>query len=123
MVDYGYRKEAAEIFTRIMQAVITGLKTDHAFWSTYNAGTGRGQGERNTLNGLAPVGFLLKLLGLVQISPNRVIVDGMNPFSRSITVQYRGTKVDFFRDRTQVSFTNGQTISVQGGGIHEISLP
>ena len=122
MVAYGYRKEAAEIFTRNMQAVITGLKTDHAFWSAYDAGTGRGQGERNTLNGLAPVGFLLKLLGLVQISPNQVIVDGLNPFSRSITVQYRGTRVDFFGDRTQVSFANGQTMSVQGGGIHEISL-
>ena len=123
MVDYGYRKEAAEIFTRMMDAIITGLKTDHAFWSAYNAANGRGQGERNTLSGLAPVGFFLKLLGLVLISPDRVIVDGLNPFSRPVTVQYRGTKIVFYTDRTQVTFPSGQTMSVQGGEIHEISLP
>ena len=123
MVDYGYRKEAAELLTHLMQAITARLKTDHAFWSAYNCADGRGQGERNTLNGLAPLGLFLKVLGLVKISADRVIVDGNNPFPRPVTVQYRGTKVEFLTNQVRVTFANGQSVVVQGGNLQEIALP
>ncbi|HWR66218.1 MAG TPA: hypothetical protein VN364_08860 [Bellilinea sp.] len=123
MVDYGYRKEAAEVLTRLMQAVTARLKTDHAFWSAYHSADGRGQGERNTLNGLAPLGLFLKVLGLEKISAEQVIVDGNNPFSRPVTVQYRGTKVEFLTSQIRVTFAGGQSVMVQGDGRQEISLP
>jgi len=99
------------------------LKTDHAFWSAYHSTDGRGQGERNTLNGLAPVGLFLKVLGLEKISAEQVIVDGNNPFSRPVTVQYRGTKVEFLTGQIRVTFAGGQSVMVQGDGRQEISLP
>ena len=123
MVDYGYRKEAAEVLNRLMRAVTTRLKTDNAFWAAYHSGDGRGQGERNTLSGLAPVGLFLKVLGLVKISADRVIVDGNNPFSRPVTVQYRGTIVEFLTDQVRVTFAGGQSVIVHGGGLQEITLP
>lgn len=123
MLKYGYRSEAAQITTILMNTVSASLKTTQSFWSAYHGETGHGLGERNTLNGLAPVGLFLRVLGLQKISPNQIIVDGLNPFSRPVTVQYRGTKLEFYSDRTQVTFAGGQSAVIQDSGLHDITLP
>lgn len=123
LLNYGFRKLAADLVSANLNAVAGGLKADHGFWSAHNAASGAGQGDRNTLSGIAPLGFFLKSLGLVHISPNRVIVDGINPFPQPVTVQYRGTMVEFLADHTQVTFPGGQSITVEGEHRHEISLP
>lgn len=123
LLHYGYRKEAAQITSILLDTVSAGLKGNQSFWSSYNSLTGQGLGERNALNGLAPVGLFLQVLGLRKITPNRVIVDGLNPFLRPVTVQYRGVKVDFLPDQTLVTFAGGQKVIVQEEGLQDISLP
>ncbi len=123
LLRYGYRGEATHITTNLMDTVSASLKSTQSFWSAYHSGTGQGLGERNHLSGLAPVELFLEVLGLKKIDSNLVIVDGLNPFSGPVTVQYRGTKVEFFAEKTQVTFAGGQTAVVQDGSRHEITLP
>lgn len=123
LLHYGYRDEAAGLTARLMDTVSASLKSTQSFWSSYHGATGQGLGEQNVLSGLAPVGLFLRALGLEKIDSNLVIVDGLNPFSHPVTVQYRGTKVEFFADKTQVTFTGGQTVVVQDGNRHQITLP
>ncbi len=120
---YGYRQEAARITTSLMDTVSASLKTHQSFWSSYGSLTGKGTGERNVLSGLAPVGLFLQVLGLRKITSNQVIVDGLNPFSHPVTVQYRGTTIEFLLDQTQVTFAGGQKAVVQDDSLHHITLP
>ncbi len=57
LIAYGFRKEAAELFTRTMDGITVSLKRLNSFREYYDAETGQPVGERNHLRGLAPVGF------------------------------------------------------------------
>ena len=59
----GCRQDAAHLTARLMTAVIQNLKKQHAFFRAYHAETGAGIGERNTVQGLAPLGLFLETLG------------------------------------------------------------
>ena len=65
---------------RFMAAVIKNLKEKHAFFRAYHAETGAGLGERNALQGLAPLGLFLDVLGVTIHSPRRLTLSGKNPF-------------------------------------------
>ncbi len=112
LLAYGYRKEAAELVIRVMNAVIKTLKRDGAFHRYYEAGTGLGQGERNALEGLAPLGLFLETLGVKLISPQQVALQGTNPFPWPVTVKFRGLTVLRQLDKTIVIFPDGQTSTV-----------
>ncbi|UCF27204.1 MAG: hypothetical protein JSW42_11235, partial [Chloroflexota bacterium] len=51
MISYGYRDEAAELVTRIMEAITSSLKREGEFRQFYNADTGIGLGDSNSLWG------------------------------------------------------------------------
>jgi len=123
MLHYGYRGEAARLVTVLLNAVVKNLKESHAFYTALDPVTGKGYASRNTLTGLAPVGLFLEVLGLKKISAEEVIVAGLNPFSHPVTVQYRGTKVHFSSQHTQVTFAGGQSATVSDDDLHTISLP
>jgi hypothetical protein len=122
LLHYQYRKEAAVLFDGVMHAVIQTYHSDHACRATYHAMSGIGSGERNILTGLAPVGLFLKILGLQKISTKKIIVHGFNPFSWPVTVQYLGSKIEFFSDNTQITFRGRQPVVISGDGPFEISL-
>lgn len=122
MLAYGYRKEAALLFEGWMRAIIQSLKEDRACRAAYHPVSGQGSGERNLLAGLAPLGLFLQILGLKLLSNQRIIIDGLNPFSWPVTVQYRGTTLTFFMDNTRVTFTNGQSVTLTDDGPYEINL-
>ena len=107
---YGYRREAVRLVAHIMSAVIQNLKRSQAFYRTYHAETGAGQGERNTLHGLAPLGLFLASLGVEIHSPTRVILKGENLFPWPVTVKYKGLAVTRLMGQTEVIFPNGQPI-------------
>jgi hypothetical protein len=109
---YNYRSEAAELFTRIMNAIIKTLKRDGAFRRHYHAESGYGIGEKNALEGLAPIGFFLDTLGVRIISPIKVAIVGFNPFPWPVTVKYRGLTVLRQKDKTNIIFPGGQTVTV-----------
>ena len=112
LVSYGYRKEAAELMRHIMAAVVNSLKQEASFRRQYRADTGNGQGERNSLQGLVPLGLFLRILGVRLISPRKVGLNGFNPFPWPVTVKYRGLTVLCQHDKTTVVFPDGQTVLV-----------
>jgi hypothetical protein len=112
LLAYGYRQAAAHLMTRIMSAVIQNLKKQHAFASAYHAETGAGIGERNSLQGLAPLGLFLDILGVEFKSPTQVGLKGKNPFPWPVTVKYRGLTVTRQAEQTIVVFPDGQTVTL-----------
>ncbi len=112
LLGYGLRAEAAQLITRLMAAVIQNLKQQHAFARAYHAESGAGIGERNPVQGLAPLGLFLGALGVRIESPKKVILSGKNPFPWPVTVKYRGLTITRHADRTVVVFPDGQTVTL-----------
>jgi len=113
LLAYNMHAEAARLCGRLMAAVVQNLKTQHAFSSAYHAVTGAGLGDRNSVQGLAPLGLFLETLGVRFISPKQVILSGRNPFPWPVTVKYRGLMVTRRADQTVVAFPAGQTITLE----------
>ena len=80
LLAYGLREEAAQLTVHLMAGVIENLKKQHAFYRAYHADTGAGLGERNPVQGLAPLGLFLAVLGVGIQSSKKVILHGKNPF-------------------------------------------
>jgi hypothetical protein len=112
MLSYGFRAEAARLTARLMGAVIQCLKQSTAFYERYHAETGSGLGERGALTGFAPVGLFLQTLGVQILSPTRVRLEGANPFPWPVTILHRGLKLVRELESTEVSFPNGQVVTV-----------
>ncbi|HEY3312487.1 MAG TPA: hypothetical protein VGK00_12675 [Anaerolineales bacterium] len=112
MLAYGYRREAVRLTAHIMTAVIQNLKRSQSFYRTYHAETGTGLGERNTLQGLAPLGLFMAALGVEIQSPTRVIITGENLFPWPVTVKYKGLTVKRLMGETEVIFPNGQPVTL-----------
>jgi hypothetical protein len=64
------------------------------------------------LDGLAPVGLFLQVLGVQILSPTRVRLEGENPFPWEVTVRYRGLKVVRGLNSTVITFPNGKSLTV-----------
>ena len=112
LLGYGLQAEAAQLTARLMSAVIQNLKQQHAFARSYHAESGAGIGERNSVQGLAPLGLFLGTLGVRIESPQRVVLSGKNPFPWSITVKYSGLTISRHADQTLVVFPDGQTVTL-----------
>jgi hypothetical protein len=122
LLAYGFRTEAALVFTRLMAGITNSLKSFHSFYSGYDSDNGSPSGERNSLNGLAPMGLFLEILGLKFMAGNSILLTGNNPFPWPITVKYRGTTVTRQEKETHIVFPDGQSIDVHGSGSYVISL-
>ena len=112
LLHYGRRTEVSQLMTRLMDTTIESLKQQGAFFNSYQAESGVGQGERNSLRGLVPVGLFLKTLGVRIISPNSVHLEGLNPFPWPVTLHYRGLVVIRQADFTDITFPDGQNVRV-----------
>jgi hypothetical protein len=122
LLRYGYRAQAADLVTRLMNAILPALKEQHAFRQYYHAETGQAAGERDHLHGLAPVGLFLQSLGIRRLSAREIELDGFNPYPRVIHVKYHKVCVTCYPDRTEVSFPGGQSITIDQPGPVRISL-
>ena len=116
LVDYGYRAEASELLSRLMQGVLHILKTEQAFREGYNPDTLEGFGERDYIWGVAPVALFLKTLGVRVISPRKVWIGGLNPFAWPVTVKHKGVTVLKTAERTRVTFPTGQVFETTDEG-------
>jgi hypothetical protein len=112
LLEYGFRKEAARLTVHLMNAVIQSLKQTRSFYQRYHAENGGGIGERNALSGFAPVGLFLGCLGVTILSPNRVRLQGANPFPWPVTLKYKGLSVQRQMEATTVTFPNGAEVTV-----------
>lgn len=122
LLAYQFRVEAAKLIEGIMEAITHNLKERRAFYQWYDAETGQGSGERNELGGLAPLGSFLRTLGLTLLSSNRIHVQASNPFRWPVTVKYRGTTILCQKEKTVITFSDGQSITVNGDEPTTISL-
>ncbi|MGD0707327.1 MAG: hypothetical protein ABSA51_02615 [Anaerolineaceae bacterium] len=122
MVQYGFQKAAADLVGCILDAQAAILKKEKGFRHSFDARSGEPAGERNFLLGLAPIDLFLKTLGIQYIRNDEILVQGINPFSRPVTVKYRGMTIQRLIDETIVNFANGQSITVSGPGPHRVSL-
>lgn len=112
LLTYGLRGEAAQLTARLMTAAIESLKKRHSFSQMYNAELGTGYGERNAVQGLAPLGLFLQTLGVQFISPTRLRLSGKNPFPWPVTVKYRGLTVSRQAKQTVVVFPDEQILTL-----------
>jgi hypothetical protein len=112
LLAYDLREAAAQVTARLMNAVTQNLKKHHAFFHAYNSETGAGIGERNPLQGLAPLGLFLQALGVEIQSPRRLTLAGKNPFPWPVTVKYRGLTVTRQADQSVIVFPDGQTLTL-----------
>ena len=112
LLAYGLREAAAQVTAQLMSVVIQNLKKQHAFQQAYHSETGAGIGERNMLQGLAPLGLFLEVLGVDIQSPQRVTLAGKNPFPWPVTVKYRGLTVTRQAEQTVIVFPDGQTLTL-----------
>jgi hypothetical protein len=122
LVDNGYVHEAADIFTRLMNGILSSLRQNGVFRECYNAQTGQPFGETNILRGLPSLGLFLQVLGIKSIQPEQVILQGFNPFSWPVTVKYHGITITRHPKDTVVTFPGGQAITVNGPGPHRVTL-
>lgn len=122
LLRYGYRELAGELVTRLMEAVTASLKNHSAFRQYYHTRTGVAAGERGHLHGLAPLGLFLNTLGIRYIGQKEIILDGFNPFSSPIIVQYRKIKIICHPDKTEIVFQGGQKVTVDRPGSHRVIL-
>jgi hypothetical protein len=122
LLHYDYREQAAELVTRLMQAVIQSLKKRKSFYQYYDAKTGAGKGERNALQGLSPVGLFLETLGVRLISATCVALSGKNPFPWPVTIRYRGLTIVREKKHTRITFPGGQTAIVRSSDPRIVQL-
>ncbi len=112
LLAYGFRIEAARLVAHLMTGVIQNLKKNRAFYQRYHAETGAGLGERNSLQGLAPLGLFLQTLGVTILSATKVKLEGKNPFPWPVTIRYRALTVRRGIDSTEVIFANDKSVKV-----------
>ena len=122
LLRYGQVNKAAELVMHIMKAVIQSLRNEGVFHHTYNADTGQGGGERNSLSSLPPLGLFLEVLGVRIINPHKVIVSGTNPYPWPVTVKYKGLSVLRQKNKTLVIFPDGQNIIIKNGKTQVVEL-
>ncbi len=122
LIRYGYRTQAADLVTRLMEACIPSLRSDFAFRQSYHPETGQPQGLPNHLRGLPPLGLFLRTAGIRHIGRDFVITQDFNSFPWPITVKYQGMTIACTADLTTVSFANGENIQVSSPGIHRVGL-
>jgi len=112
LLAYGFRSDAARLVAHLMTGIIQNLKQNRAFYARYHAEKGTGLGERNALNGLVPIDLFLRVLGVEILSSTRVKLADKNPFPWAVIVQYKGLKVIRGQEKTEVTFANGQSVTV-----------
>jgi hypothetical protein len=122
LLRYGKRLRAAELVTRMMDAIVANLKHKHSFYSSYLATDGQGLGERNSLMGLAPLGLFLRAAGIQIINPYRVEITASNPFPWPVTVKYKGLTVIQQKKKAMIIFPDGQSITVRNDKPQLVSM-
>ncbi len=112
LMRYGYKNAAAEIVSRLMDAIVMNVRKSGTFRKTYHAHTGAGIGERNSVLGLPPLDLFLSTLGVRIESPWRVHLSGENPYPWPVKIGLRGLEIRRYEKSTEITFPNGEMITV-----------
>jgi hypothetical protein len=121
LLRYGYRTEAAELFSRLMSAVTQNLKLEHSFRQFYQADGGVGMGERDHLWGLPSPNLFLRIVGVEILAPGELIVRDFNPFPWPVTVKYHRMSVIREGDQTTLYLPGRPPQNLSGREARRIS--
>ncbi len=113
LLAYGFRAEATRLTAHLMNAVIQNLKQNRSFYQRYHAEKGTGIGERNSIQGFAPLGLFMQTLGVTILSQRKVRLEGKNLFPWPVTVKYKGLTVVRGLEQTVITFPNGESVIVK----------
>jgi len=113
LLAYGFRAEATRLTVHLMNAVIQNLKQNRSFYQRYHAEKGTGIGERNSLQGFAPVGLFMQALGVTILSATKVKLEGKNLFPWPVTIKYKGLTISRGLEQTVITFLNGESVIVK----------
>ena len=122
MLANNHTIEAAELLTRIMNAIVLQINQNLQFSEFYDTETGLGTGKANSLSGLAPAGYFLQVVGINILAGSQVIISGTNPFPWPVTVKYKGRMITRNQEDTEIVYLSGERVSVKGPGPHHVSL-
>lgn len=122
MLKYGFQNEVAQLFNQFMPSIIQSLKAARTFREYYASISGKGQGEKNFISGIAPVSLFLDTIGVRLFSTNKIASRGFNPFSWPVTVKYRGITIYKQMEKSTVIFPNGETTMIEDTTPKIISL-
>ncbi len=122
LVAYGYRKQAAKLITRLMNAHAHVLANHHHFHEVLHAETGEPRGEETILSGLPPLGLFLKVLGIKRLTASELVVEGINPFPKPVTIRYQRVEITRDKKNTVVTLQSGETITLNGPGPHRVQF-
>jgi uncharacterized protein YaaQ len=111
---YGHVDEAADVYSRTLEAIKLSFQGDGSFRKSYNVVRGSGTGEQNHPFGLISPDFFLESAGIRIYSPEKIKLTGKKGLSNSIRVSFRGLEINRNGDQTRVRFPNGQTAEAAG---------
>lgn len=123
LLAYGFRELAAQVFYSFIKAVELQRQRNFLFTDAIRASDGQGIGERDTINSLPALMPLLRCLGVEQIKTKEILLDGLNIYLPSFTVQYGRTEMLLTHDVTTISTINGSKVELHEAGKQTIVLP
>ncbi len=112
LLRYGYRQQSAELVTRLMDALAYSLESSGSLPQRHHCRTGKGEGERSTLESLPPLGLFLETLGVRIYTQWRLRLEGRNPFPWPVEVRFRGLHIHRGAALTEITFPDGQRVTV-----------
>jgi hypothetical protein len=108
LIGHGKQDLAAGLFECLMRVIVKNMPNSRSFFAAYDATHGRGIGRPYRITGTVPVGYFLQILGLRIRSNRELIVKWGNPFPRPVKLSLRGLEVTHGRQKTTVTFPDGQ---------------
>ncbi len=112
LLAYHKVEEAADLYSRQMEAIIHNLKQENGFRTYYHANQLSASGQRNHLMGLPSPGLFLDILGIRPLSPWKVQVFHRNPFPWPVKVCYHGTWIESTAEQVEIRFLDGERIFI-----------
>ena len=113
LLAYGARTLAAELFQNVMKVIIKNLSNIKSFFGAYDSESGKGIGQPYQITGAVPIGFFLRVLGVEIRNNHEVLIKGGNPFPWPVKLKYRGLTVIHEKEKTTLTFPNGQKKVIQ----------
>ncbi|MFZ3151693.1 MAG: hypothetical protein WA116_08435 [Anaerolineaceae bacterium] len=117
LLQIGAKKEAFELFSRLMQGTIQVLKQEHALYEGFSDVDGCAYGKRNSVGGLLSLELFLDLIGVRIFNSNKVSVSGENPLPWPVTVRFQGLEITRDGKNTTVTMPDGQVFRHFGSTI------
>ena len=115
LLEHGYRREAVELFERVIKAQIRSLAAESVFRAFYNPDTGDGLGDSDVLSGLVPLGWFGQLFGAFASGPGAAVITDPFAFDQPMTWTQHGVRIERSPDRTLITFPSGHTVTMEPG--------